>query len=167
MFPEKDAKDVSLFTVVIDFDGTIAESTWPSNEIGAPIQSGVAAVLHYFELGNEIVIHTARPESHAGLIWRWLRDNGLNGVVHDVVTGKPRGWVYIDDRAWNPTTPAAPVAPAEPEEPQGLAALTDPTEVVKAARRFAREPSPEVKDEERRRAEARARKEQAAWETMD
>lgn len=90
-------------TAVIDFDGTLSESYWPLNTPGPAIQSGVDAILHYRRLGLEIVIHTARPESHAPLIWQWLRDHGLDRDVHDVICGKPRGFVYIDDRAFNPT----------------------------------------------------------------
>lgn len=101
-YPEKKSVDYGIDTVVIDFDGTIAESRWPSNEIGKPIETGVEAIIHYHGLGNEVIIYTSRPPSHSGLIWRWLTDHGLNSVIHDVVCGKPRGWVYIDDRAWQP-----------------------------------------------------------------
>ena len=103
-FPEKKESDRGIFTAVMDLDNTLAEDTWPDNVIGEPIERGIEILLHLREQGNEIVIYTARPESHKPAIWAWLAAQGLGKVVYDVVCGKPRGWVLIDDRAWNPFT---------------------------------------------------------------
>lgn len=90
--------------VCMDFDGVLAKDTWPSPFLGEPIPSGIEAVVHYSTGGNEVVIYTARPESHKARIWAWLDDVGLAGAVYDVVCGKPRAGLYVDDRAWNPVT---------------------------------------------------------------
>jgi hypothetical protein len=89
--------------VIIDFDGVLAENIWPNPGIGAPIKKGISMVIHYAKAGNEIIVHTSRPHSHAQRIWGWLTQVGLSTHVYDVVCGKPRGGLYVDDRAWNPS----------------------------------------------------------------
>lgn len=91
-----------ISVVAIDLDNTLAEGTWPSPEVGEPISQGIELLKFYRSIGFEIVIHTARPQSHAFRIWQWLRDHGLDALVYDVVCGKPRADLYIDDKAWNP-----------------------------------------------------------------
>lgn len=88
--------------VVFDLDGTLAVSVWPESRIGAAMQDGVDALLHYVEEGYEVVIWTSRPASHEERIWRWLRDHGLENAVYDVVCGKPQAGLYLDDRAVTP-----------------------------------------------------------------
>lgn len=88
--------------VVFDLDGTLAVDTWPRPTIGAPIEEGIELVVHYADLGYEVVIYTARPASHRERIWRWLEENGLAEAVYDVVTDRPVAGLYIDDRAWRP-----------------------------------------------------------------
>lgn len=88
--------------VVFDFDGTLAEDTWPSPRIGKPIKKGVRMLKHYFDQGYQITVYTARPNSHEGEIWDWLKENELGDFVYDVVTGKPVAGLYVDDRAFNP-----------------------------------------------------------------
>lgn len=86
--------------VCIDLDGTLAANVWPATHIGNALADGVDALLHYVEQGYEVVVYTARPDSHRERIWSWLRRNGLENAVYDVVTGKPNAGVYLDDRAW-------------------------------------------------------------------
>jgi hypothetical protein len=99
--PEPSPTDGRL-PIVFDLDETLAEGTWPSNHIGAPISEGIELMLHYSEQGYAIVIHTARPVSHEARIWRWLEDLGLSNVVFNVVCGKPLGCLYVDDRSFRP-----------------------------------------------------------------
>lgn len=87
---------------IFDLDGTLAEVTWPSNHVGAPIQEGIELLLYYAEKGNGVIIHTARPQSHESRIWKWLEELGLQNAVFNVVCGKPLGGIYIDDRAFRP-----------------------------------------------------------------
>ena len=90
--------------IVFDLDGTLAEGTYPEPHIGKAIPSMVKLVHYFASHDREIIIHTARPESHRDAIWRWVRLHGLENAIYDVVTGKPRGSLYIDDRSWNPLT---------------------------------------------------------------
>lgn len=88
--------------VVFDLDGTLAEATWPSNHVGAPIQEGIELMLEYSSRGYAIVVYTARPASHEARIWRWLEELNLQNVVFNVVCGKPLGCMYVDDRSFRP-----------------------------------------------------------------
>lgn len=99
--PEPEPTDGRL-PVVFDLDGTLAEATWPSNHVGAPIRPGIELMLEYSSRGYAIVIHTARPTSHEERIWRWLEDLQLQNVVFNVICGKPLGCMYVDDRAFRP-----------------------------------------------------------------
>lgn len=89
--------------IVFDLDGTLAESTYPEPHVGRAITGMVNLARRYHNEDNrEIIIHTARPESHKDLIWNWVYMNGLETVIYDVICGKPRAALYVDDRGWNP-----------------------------------------------------------------
>lgn len=90
---------IGLKTICVDLDGTLAEPTWPKPEVGEPIQSTVDAVIEASRDGWEIVVFTARPESHKTEIKLWLLRYGLADIVYDVICGKPRAAAYWDDRA--------------------------------------------------------------------
>lgn len=85
--------------VCFDFDGVLAESTWPMATLGEPIEEGVELLVELAAAGYEITIYTARPLSHEERIWRWLKEQTLDHIVYDVICGKPRAGVYIDDKA--------------------------------------------------------------------
>lgn len=89
----------ALMTVAIDFDGVLAENTWPSPKLGKLDREAWHLVRHYFDQGCEVVIFTARPESHHERIWRWLAEAGLFNMVYDVTRIKPQCCLYFDDRA--------------------------------------------------------------------
>ena len=93
-----------FFVVAFDFDGTLSRNVWPSPSCGEPIEKGVEGVLHYFGLGNQVVIYTARPEAHWKMIWRWVEDNGLSGAIYDITNVKRAdvGLLFDDkaERAW-------------------------------------------------------------------
>lgn len=91
--------DPQLPVVAIDFDGVLAKSTWPSPELGDPDEDAIDMACHYFNLGCEILVFTARPPSHWPRIWRWLAVNGLDDVVYDVTNRKEPACLYFDDRA--------------------------------------------------------------------
>jgi hypothetical protein len=99
--PEPAPTDGKL-PVVFDLDGTLSESTWPSNHIGQPIQDGIELLLEYSSRGHAIVLYTARPPSHEDRIWTWLGEQGLGNVVFNVVCNKPLGCLYVDDRSFRP-----------------------------------------------------------------
>lgn len=111
------------YPVIFDLDGTLSEETWPSNHVGEKIDEGVELLLHYSSEGYPIKIHTARPRSHEGRIWRWLEELGLQNVVVDVVCGKPEACLYVDDRGFRPDFLDAREAP----EPAPVVTLVDDT----------------------------------------
>lgn len=87
--------------IAIDLDGTIAEKVWPGTHVGALIPEGLDCILHYADLGVEVVILTARPPSHWPRIWGWVQANGLYNVIYDVTNVKtPDMGIIIDDKAW-------------------------------------------------------------------
>jgi hypothetical protein len=91
--------DLLLPVVAFDFDGTIVTDTWPSQDIGTPDEAAFDAIEHYFHLGCEVVIFTARPSAHFPRIWKWLEENNMDHAIYDVTNRKPRACLYFDDRA--------------------------------------------------------------------
>jgi hypothetical protein len=106
--------------VAIDFDGVLAENIWPDPAIGRPIKSGIAMVLHYAEQGNEVLVYTARPESHKPRILKWLEMVGLHNDVYDVICGKIKAGLMVDDRCWNPTLHRDEALRERVDDPFGL-----------------------------------------------
>jgi hypothetical protein len=94
----------SVGRVVFDFDGTLVENTWPSAHIGKIRRENVSLLLKLHKEGREVIIYTARPDTHKARIQAWLRLAGLEDVVYDVVCGKPTADLYVDDKAYNPDT---------------------------------------------------------------
>lgn len=92
--------DPALPVVCIDFDGVLAEGTWPSPAIGAPIEKGLRLLCDYAEAGAEVRILTARPASHWPKIVEWLYIQNVGHLVYDVTNIKLPASVYVDDRAW-------------------------------------------------------------------
>ena len=95
-YPEHDP---ALPVVAFDFDGVIAENTWPSPRLGAGNPDAFDAMCHYNALGCEIVIFTARPDEHLPEIRAWLRDYSMSSIVYEITNRKPRACLYFDDRA--------------------------------------------------------------------
>jgi hypothetical protein len=91
--------DLLLPVVAFDFDGVIAENTWPASHIGAANEEAFDAIEHYFNLDCEVVIFTARPSAHFPRIWKWLEENNMDHAIYDVTNRKPRACLYFDDRA--------------------------------------------------------------------
>lgn len=88
--------------IVFDFDGILAEGSWPRVEIGAPIPAGLLLLQQYYLAGWCIRIHTARPVQHVPDIQDWLEDHGVGSMVYEVIGGKPLGDLYVDDKAFRP-----------------------------------------------------------------
>ena len=93
------AHDPSLPVVAVDFDGVLASNTWPSPALGTLDLDAKDLVIHYFNEGCEVVVFTARPESHLGRIREWLAECGLFVCVYEVTNRKPKACLYFDDRA--------------------------------------------------------------------
>ena len=88
------------WVVAFDFDGTLAEATWPERSTGAAIPEAVDLLNRYYDAGYEIIIYTARPASHRPMIEAWLRGHALHLKVYDVICDKTRADLYIDDKAY-------------------------------------------------------------------
>ena len=88
-----------LPVVCFDFDGVLAENTWPSPRIGDPDAEALDAIWHYHDQGCEVVVLTARPDSHFKRIWAWLEENNVADAVYEITGRKPQACLYLDDRA--------------------------------------------------------------------
>ena len=93
------AHDPQLPVVAFDYDGVIADNTWPSPHLGKLCLKARDAMWHYFDLDCEVIVFTARPDEHLPLIRKWLDAHGLGGTVYEVTNRKPRASLYFDDRA--------------------------------------------------------------------
>lgn len=93
------AHDPALPVVAFDFDGVVAENTWPSPRLGCADYDAFNGMQHYSRLGCEVVIFTARPDAHLPNIRAWLEEYGMGSVVYDITNRKPRACLYFDDRA--------------------------------------------------------------------
>ena len=93
------AHDPALPVVAVDFDGVLAKNTWPSPGLGRANFDALSMVIHYYDSDCEVVVFTARPDSHLERIWSWLDDNGIGDYVYDVTNKKPKACLYFDDRA--------------------------------------------------------------------
>jgi hypothetical protein len=92
-----------LLWYAVDYDGTLAKSTWhpgnPNAVPGEPIWENVDKYLAIRAAGRKTVIHTARPSSDYELIEAWM--NHWDLPFDQIVTGKLLAARYIDDRAVN------------------------------------------------------------------
>ncbi len=96
-------------TIVVDVDGVIAETKGCDYKNSKPLQYGIDWVNKRYEEGYYIIILTARYDKlELGNISRqyeagyvelvdWLNTHGVKR--HEVRMGKPRAFMYIDDRA--------------------------------------------------------------------
>ena len=95
-------------TVVVDFDGTIAEDQFPS--IGKPMPGVKKALQRLVDAGYEIVVFTCRTTCDKGHtraeaeeqkqnITEWLDENDIPYTkIEDGFDGKPRALFYIDNK---------------------------------------------------------------------
>lgn len=103
--------------VCIDFDGVIHNdyNGFGDGTIYGNIIDGAKEAIEQLAKNYNIVIFTAKAKSDrplvngktgVQLIWEWLREKGLAEHISEVTAEKPRGIVYIDDKAirftnWN------------------------------------------------------------------
>ena len=83
--------------IVIDIDGVICEETKPYSR--AKVIVGAADALAFWKtcMGYTLILHTSRRERDRKLTVKWLKDNNI--IYDSLVMGKPKGDVYIDDKA--------------------------------------------------------------------
>ncbi len=94
-------------TVVIDFDGVIAQyDKWRGVDVfGAPMKYAKEAIAELREWGWWVVIYTTRKKTPALLSYlnrHGIRYNAVNSCDHNPpdTSNKPIAEVYIDDRGW-------------------------------------------------------------------
>jgi CMP-N,N'-diacetyllegionaminic acid synthase len=88
---------------VVDIDGVLATIT-PQNDynVAEPIRANIEAINRLYEMGNRILLFTARG-SMTGIDWAEATRRQMDtwGVkYHDLRLGKPAADYYIDDRLW-------------------------------------------------------------------
>jgi hypothetical protein len=81
----------------IDLDGTIAESIWPQEGIGDPINLDKLQAVA--DAGFRPVIFTARPWSDYEAIEQWLQKYEL--PITKIICGKPLFHKFVDDKGIN------------------------------------------------------------------
>lgn len=91
----------NLLWAAVDFDGTIAESSWsPENPTalpGDPIWENIAKLNVLVAAGYKIVVHTSRSWADYELIEAYLTRHRI--PFSRIVCGKLLARVYVDDRA--------------------------------------------------------------------
>lgn len=96
-------KESGLLTIAVDIDGTLTKEThWPYPVLGEPNVLVLEAIQFWVKNGYEVVLYSARPGYHMPLIRQWLKEQGIEHLIHDVILGKPRAALFVDDRSMRP-----------------------------------------------------------------
>jgi hypothetical protein len=90
-----------LIWCAVDFDGTLAQSTWspenPTAVPGEPIWENIVKLNKMvFVTGLKVVVHTSRSWADYEIIEAWL--DHYNVPFSRIICGKLLAKVYIDDR---------------------------------------------------------------------
>ena len=99
--------------IVVDIDGTICfEANLPFDDMpieeihavyaGLKPKKKIIETLKRLAKCNVIIFHTSRQEVDMDVTKKWLRDQGFTDFV--LITDKPRGDIYIDNKAVHPDT---------------------------------------------------------------
>lgn len=106
--------------IAIDFDGVIHKCSKGYHDgtvYDEPIEGSLESLKHIKDMGFNIVIfscksRTDRPlvggKNGTQMIWDWFKKYGVDHLISDVVTEKPRAICFIDDKGyrfenWNDT----------------------------------------------------------------
>ena len=93
-----------------DFDGTLAESPNKKNQVGyttkrkitqKPLPHTVEFIKKIYAKGWKIVVHSARSWEDYNSIQEWLKKYHLNRYITDVLCGKFKADIYLDDLSLN------------------------------------------------------------------
>ena len=98
------------YQIGIDFDGVIHKNSkgFYDGTVYDPPVEGVRDSLEEISKKYTIIVYSAKARKDrmlingmtgVELIWKWLRDNDLDGFVKEVTAEKPRAVCYIDDKA--------------------------------------------------------------------
>lgn len=97
----KTYKEISRYRAIqselgLDFDNTIARSSFPDFEIREPLPGTIEALQKLHEQGWKLTIYTARPWVDYQKIEDWCEKHGL--PIRRIICGKPLFKYMIDDR---------------------------------------------------------------------
>lgn len=95
-----------MTNIVVDLDGVLCEDISYEKD---PDYSNRKKSKYFEDLnlllfimkneGRKIIVHTSRFEQDFSVTEKWLRDNAV--IYDELLFDKPRGDVYIDDKAVN------------------------------------------------------------------
>lgn len=96
-----------IVRIAIDFDGTIAEATYP--ELGVIKPHAIDVINRLHEAGHKILVWTCRTDDHQHMVKKYLEDAGMNfhhinendPELIELYGGDSRKLsvdIYIDDR---------------------------------------------------------------------
>jgi hydroxymethylpyrimidine pyrophosphatase-like HAD family hydrolase len=85
--------------IAVDLDGTLCEEgeRWWEYDSCIPKKENIKRLNKEFFPGNHIIIYTSRLHEEEQRTRKWLKKWGVN--YHQLVMGKCRAELYIDDRA--------------------------------------------------------------------
>lgn len=84
--------------IVYDLDGTICENGSPDKFATAvAFKEVIEDINNHYDLGDEIIIHTARLAKDRDITKTWLKEHGVK--YHELLMGKPTADLYVDDKA--------------------------------------------------------------------
>jgi len=86
--------------IIVDIDGTIAETVGSDYQNSKPIQNNIDKINRLYDLGNEIVYFTARG-ANSGIDWTELTAQQLHywGAKHsELRMGKLSYDLFVDDK---------------------------------------------------------------------
>jgi len=85
-----------LTRFVFDIDGVICKETKPY-ENAKPIKKIIDFINCLYDDDNyKVILYTARDKKYKQITKEWMKKNNVNH--HELVFGKPKGEIYIDDR---------------------------------------------------------------------
>lgn len=97
------APRTDLKWAAVDFDGTIAHSSWtPDNPLalpGEPIYDNLLKLEELRQAGFKIYVHSSRPWADYELLESYLNHHHI--AFDGIILGKLLAHVYVDDRAVN------------------------------------------------------------------
>jgi ribonucleotide monophosphatase NagD (HAD superfamily) len=99
-FNEKfDLRNYRSRVVVIDIDGVLAEEQYNISLEERQVVSEAREALELFQQkGYKIILFTSRVRQQEKATVDWLIKNDM--IFDDIMFGKPRGALYIDDRGY-------------------------------------------------------------------
>jgi histidinol phosphatase-like enzyme len=98
--------------IAIDFDGVIHKCSrgyFDGTVYDDPIDGSLDSLRKIKNMGYNIVIFSCKSRSDrpkvngidgTQMIWEWLAKHGVDHLVSDVVSEKPRAAIFIDDKGY-------------------------------------------------------------------